>query len=619
MLLAELQQKFYVLAKVTIDHKKIVICSNKIDCSFEYFEAKNNICFDVDKNVKEKLDLMLTRPSSKFKYIFVSNNIPPNSHLKYSSLVEECIQNIKEEIKCFDENTQSVILNNLNNVKVIEMRELPSKYQKSVPQNAMALYAPDINSIVLPNYYENTRIDKLRYYIQHELLHCASNYNKNPQITGLNDLFGLSSVITPVVVSQTMINEIYTEIVNNKIFDKHYNGRPKDLNITYDLCRLISKALFDELDYNSTKKLYFKNDPDAFNRRLMHKFHISNIETFYKLFLQMDVCNLIEANTPIHKFYNESNIYMYFECLQECCKSIMDIVINKYVCENKSLDKLTINTFLPDDNLYNKIPLYKRLRESKQLNDYLKSAKLCIKYLRKCSRMDYDIKINDYKSSMLKIFKYLFNNNPLPDNDDFEQIKSAELFLSIISDQSFVLDKASNKLVSLDVKKTFTFAMDPKNNFLPKNRAKAVKIVEKILLSKNSYNFDIVRCIPSEYVIEACNINNELFKSFIPKYLVLFINNITQLNDKNLLDEQFFNEIVKCAKSAEPNNALKFMFKYYKSISLKERTNLKFQKAFLNELYVEICDKNENETFKKIETILTNEHLDYCEKNNALW
>lgn len=618
MLLNELEKEYFVLAPVMFDEKNIVICSNKKDASFKYFETKDNVCCDVDLETKSKLDAMFARPSTKFRYIFENNNTQQNSQATYYQIVAECIENIKDEIKFLDEEHQKKILDNLCNVGVLEMRDLPSQYKSIVPQNAIALYAPGINTIILPNHTENTPVDKLRYYTQHELLHCASNYNLDPQINGFLDLTASTETVTPIVISQIMINEIFTEIVNNKIFDKHYNGRPNKISVSYDLCRLVTKPLFDEMNYESAKMAYFMNNSDVFVQYLMGKFHIFNAEVFYKLFSQLDACNLLNINLSFENLYTPANISLYYQCLQECCKSVMDIVINKYVCENKPLNKLTIDYFLPHDNLYNNLPPYSLLRNSKTLKEYLESAKLCIKHLRSCSELDFENSVDDHKAIMLTIVSHIFARKPLPDQDIFEKAKSAELYLSMITNKCFLFDCDKDVVSPMDMKNAIAFIMNPKNNYLPKNKGKAAKLVEKMLIAKNSYDFDIVEYIPKEYFVEACNLNNELFRSFIPKYLGIFINNVEKLNDKNLTDKRFFNALVYIAKSAKPEGALKYMYRYYKSISPEVRTSESFQNNFNNALLVDICNNKKTELYNQIESVIKKDCETYQQKSKDL-
>ena len=597
----ELVKKYHILVPLDVENKKVLLCANKIDNAFAFFEKQDNCFVEPNKTITDKLNSVFERPRTPYFFITLDSSLSQKMKTSVVPALEKTLKDILDELSFLNKDILSRIQDNFKHLTIME-----EDYDESKgickKENVTAFYNPTDNSMSIPSASLKFKPEFFTYYVQHELIHCASS-NRSLNKTGFSDTISCYDKNALFVIPAYLgLTEVMTEYVNIYIYKNQGRTRPDPQHISYDYSRIILTPLLECLDLNKLFTYFFGCDCDGFVDYFANVFHLNNTMQVYRLFNLVDAC--IQAETK------GRDINLLYQCYSELLKSSFDIMLNKYVVEGKNLSNLTLSSWLRDySSYYDQNLVYARLKASNEIKQYFESAKFCFSRLKNCLQFDLNLSRKDYSEKFGIILRSIMYGMPLLYDDNFEKYKTFEIYSLILSIQNYGI--MNNHAYSLNYQAIFSLLFNPNNNYLPKNKVKAEQLITKFLSINQNYNFDMVSIIDTKMLMDICNKNKALFKVLFPKHEKLFLDNLELLSDERKEYNKFYRAFMnKCAK-LDSTSGLKLVYDYYMSFSLKNRTDIDFQYQLMEDVEAYIFKNKPNNMYKQFCKLLSLEQEQY--------
>lgn len=597
MQLNKLLSNYQILVTTTYNSKPMYICLDRLSFSVEFFQVNGN---DFDVLCKSEASLFLSKFKKShplFQMISFSNSLKKNLKQVHINATAGAIRSLQSFTKDLPIETQRKIADTVDKTQFVSLMEAPEFIKTYyTEQGFSAMCIPSEQMIVLTNQVEQMdSLISIEKTLIHEFLHCCT-HNSEQNTDGFVDYVNFANQSATLnVMRGEYFNEAMTEFFAEKIIEEKY--KTKTYTSNYIISQMALTVLLNQLDFEKVKQYYFEGSNRKISEYLCENFYVKNLAVVSRMLALFDLATksylVALKNNASDPLVEDSYVSLY--------QFIIDLTINKFVHENKNLETLNLEYFFPC-NLKNN--LYNSLKQNAKLNNYLESAKLCVKYMPQCIAFDKKFDYMEYKSAYLEMLEYLAYARPLPKQKKYDMLKNFETFSSIMFEHNN--GYANNKVSRINVKNCLKIICNLDNNYLPQNKAKQIFLINQFVNSPNTQKIDPLEYLSVDTALEVCKNNTKLFHYLCEKYTGVLLIKIDELSSSQKQDEYFVNNMFKFVLKQTPREAKKFLINYYDSfandnISLQqkfvEQVNVKLQNTHLHDVCSEVLSyiSNNNE------------------------
>lgn len=431
--------------------------------------------------------------------------------------------------------------------------------------------------INIPANWLTSSISSLDTAILHELLHCAGDDNTNGLLNTSFSKYYNNKKNT--ILLYDMLNEAITQYLALTIYEKNQSSPYYDDICLYDINVIAIESLLKLMDRKKVVDYYVSGNLEGFIDYFAQEFHINNKLEISKFFEQMN--NTLVFNQSNLNYIKNKNAISH--CNNELFKTVFNFLINKYIVEDKDLNQLKFEDILSSKRKISQIPEYKDLLQNNELRNYFESAKFCLKYLKNCTQINQKINHDEFINLYSNMVFYSSMFLPLPNDKKYEKMQNYEVLSNLLKNNltdyaqfSFIYDHYKN-LIN-------TTILNPKNNYLPKNKAKRNKILEKLIYSNSKTNRNILDAISDEILLELSNNNQDIFDVLLNEKFTYVLSNIDKFPTKYLSNEK----VIECffknlsTNKQDSNQNFDLILNLYLKLDKDFRQTKKITNLFLN-------------------------------------
>lgn len=591
---AQLDKEYQILLPLNLLDKEIFVCCSNKDYSYRYFELCGDNFTEANADICNKLNTLFKRPDGAVFNLYFSKKVQPNNKQIYEPILQECIYNILNNIKSLREDTKLNVISNFKHLKIIEYNEADPSYQLKFLSGSAALFVLKDNTIVLPSDAQKFSKEELRYNIQHELIHCATN-SKLPSTNGFVKPIVKQTKVSqyvPVVSMFIGLNEVMTEYVNNEIIKNKYGTRPKDSNVAYDTVRVALTPLLKELDQNRLLECFYSYNLEGLVELVSKQFHIKDQSLIYRLFSLADTA--LNADINMEYSYDADIV---FQCYNQLFITVSSFIANKHLCEGKSLSNLKID-FFNDDADYANTFFYKCMKNSKKLSNFIQNLNTNSVDLNSMFGQNYMLQ-RDYQNCFMKALTLMILGLPFPDEKEFDVVRNYETFNILLNENNAILDQKTKVLYELNQENLIKKIVNPSYNYLPKDAEKSQEIIDKILMYSDKSN-DLFMTVPTEHIVSLCNRNKGYLDKICYQNFNLLMCHLDLLTPQVKTDSTFEKAFINyCIAMQNEDLAVKMAVKMYLGIPEDYRCDAFYQYNLLEDLKVKVCKNKPNKLLTK--------------------
>ena len=595
MTYSELLNKYVVCQKFSYD-KEVLLCTNKSNgkmCIVEqnkngYFESNKNIedyindiyGFNVLKNLDSRMD---KRIYGAFRYKTIINILVNMNEI------------ILETAKLNNADLLKQVVKNFNSLKIKANGE-SSTYGEQV---LSAQYFNGMHQLTIPQSLSHLSILEQRQLLFHEMLHCSADKSQGKvyDTTAFSQLIkddSYNNKFVPGFYIFDDLNEAITQHLTETYFLKNYGSTGCDNICLYDFNILALDPLLQQMDEQKIFEYYLSGNIDDFIDYFAKTFHIDSQIEIAKFFTQLYNTPVLIAKNDAYVGKNELSIRKTNE---ELIKTTINFLVNKFISEGKDLDKISLNEILKTTKPLRNNAEYIALIQSKELQDYFESAKFCLKYLKRCAGIDIKTEHTKFIKMYADMVFYSRTYAKLPQDKQFEIMKTYEVISSLCSAKyNYLLTKSSKyDYLDLPIEPVRKYILDPKNNYLPKNIEKQNVMLGKLILSSYKTDDEIIGCINPDLLIRVCSNNKAVFLAVLQERPLLIAKNLDKINPKIANDlvalNCFFYEL--SSPNATQDKKLDAILSYYSKLNRDYRLD-NYINSIIKERSAEILLPNKN-------------------------
>lgn len=572
----ELNEKYFVLSPIIFENDIVFVCRNKSSFLYEFFCKQDGDFKLVDSNKTEKLKKIYHESVNDYVSFYVDHNIQKESRKRLIESHKFCKKLICDKIKNFPKNLQNKILGNIDTVL----------YTNKPIKNKLifALYSLN-NSINIG--FELGKSNGEISQILHELLHCASA-SKYKNSTGFLTSEVLSKSNNLDFRINEFINEAYTEILREELLvDYPQFNYDKKIVPLYSPIQIMLKSLLNFANKEKLDLAYFETNGNDMLKILQQEFH-TNENQILRLSLLFDSTSdsiMAEYNSRI---FNNSKYHLI-----SLGKLICDLVLNKYVQENKDIKQLKfeeIFKYIQNATIVEKI--YNECLSN--LKNYFELSKNNLLTNEKTNILQND----NFKYYVKMFLESVIKNTKLP-LDFPEELKTAEMFSLVLTKKAM----KNGKLVDFNsLNNIISIIFDENNNYLPHD----IKSQSNILNMITNSNIPLEECLkyyPKNNLAQILNKNILLFENICKKDIMSVYNVLDGLENYRKTTRVFYQNLIKAV--ADKTSKLELLKNYITSLTPAQQKSL-------------LCDGNFIFITKKHANLNPQELLDFKNFTNSI-
>lgn len=552
MQLEKLLKNYQILVKTTYKNKRLFICLNRLDFSVAFFQESNGIFENL--TASEQIQAKFKKSNPRFQMLSFSANLQKYLRQGHIDGTTNAIQSLQKFTKNLPAKTQKKIIDIVDEVKFISLTDAPDYikvYYKE--QGFSAICIPSEKTIVLPLEVGNIGdVQCIEKTIIHELLHCFTHDSAKENDGFVDQINYINGNTKLSILRGEYFNEAMTEYFAEHMIEGKYPRKSYVSN--YEISLMALTVLLNQLDIEKVKNYYFECSNRKISEYICEKFHVSNSTIVARMLALFDLA----TKSYLASLKNKTNDPLVLDCYLSLYQFVMDLIINKFVHENKSLEQLNMEYFFPC-GLKNGV--YNSLKNSEKLKKYLESAKLCVKYMPQCIDYDKQLSYLEYKAVYVEMLGCLAYAKPLPKHKKYDVLKNFETLYSVMFDHNNVI--ANNQNIKVSVKKCLQVICNFDNNFLPENKNKKLHIINQFLNAPNTQKIDPLEYLSVDLALEISKNSTKLYHRLCDKYTNVLLLKLDELSNAQKQDEYFVNSIFKFALKQTPNEAQKCLISYY--------------------------------------------------------